>query len=114
MDREEGSATVLALGLLGVVSAVAAVLTAFASAFLALHQAQQGADFAALAAARAVYDPVAGGEPCAVAAEIAVANGAEVISCRMRGENIVIEAQATRSVFGQALTMQARSMAGPE
>ncbi|RBY94071.1 hypothetical protein DQ244_01515 [Blastococcus sp. TBT05-19] len=87
MRSERGSATVWVLALSVVLVTVAAAAVVVGLAVVARHRAGTAADLAALAAAgRAVVgDP----EPCATAAEIAGANGAELTRCRVEPGSVV-------------------------
>lgn len=111
---EDGSATVLTVGAMGVLAGIVLILAAFAGVFHTYHRASSAADFAALAAAQTQWDPLAVGDPCAVAADIAAANGAELSSCVMQGDHVVVETRATGSLLGRPMTMRARAMAGPD
>ena len=79
---EAGAATALGLGLLA--AAVACIVAAllFSSAGLEQSRASSAAELAALAASDAARGIGAGGDPCAVAGEVAARNGARVLACR--------------------------------
>lgn len=81
MRDEEGSATVWVVALAGLLAALGAVTVLVGAAVVARHRATTAADLTALAVAgRAVLaDPAA----CAVGEEVAAANGAAVVSCRI-------------------------------
>jgi len=81
---EDGSVSVLVLGLTALAT-VLALLTADLAVFLAARaQAQLAADAAALAAAPLTF---VGGDAPAVAAETAVANGARLTMCDCRNDS---------------------------
>ncbi|WP_228395258.1 Rv3654c family TadE-like protein, partial [Modestobacter roseus] len=87
-EAERGSATVWVVALAGLVAAVGMAAVLVGAAVVARHRATAAADLAALAAAGAAVqgDPAA----CAVASEVAVANGAAVTSCTV-GAGAVVE-----------------------
>ena len=78
---ERGSATVLALGVVGAVLVLLAGGVAVGGAVRAAHQAQASADLASLAAAVALQQGAAPEAACRRAAEMAGANGADVRAC---------------------------------
>lgn len=86
-DGERGSATVWVLALAGALAVVALAAVLVGGAVVARHRAGSAADLAALAAAgRAVLaDPGA----CAVAEEVAAANGAVLERCTVRAGAVV-------------------------
>lgn len=108
---ERGSATVLALPLLGVL-AVATILFGFvAGAVAAQRRAATAADLAALAGAAALQG---GGDGCAEAAAVTVRNDAEVVACVVSGAELRVTVRAeTAALFGRSLTVSARARAGP-
>ena len=108
---ERGSATVLALPLLGALT-VAAVLLAFvAGAVVTQRRAASAADLAALAGATAL---LSGGDGCAEAATVALRNDASVASCEVDGTQLRVTVRAeTAALFGRGLTVSARARAGP-
>ncbi|TYP84770.1 Rv3654c family TadE-like protein [Blastococcus xanthinilyticus] len=110
---ERGSATVWVLALSAVLALVAAAGVLAGAAAVARHRAAGAADLAALAAAgRAVLgDPAA----CAVAAETATANGAELTGCAV-GEGSVVDVTVEVPVRLGRLgvhTAHGRARAGP-
>ena len=109
-DRGSASVFVLAVGLVLVAAGLAGA--AVGSARAARHQARTAADLGALAgAARAIYGQEAA---CARAAEIVVANRAQLTACTVDGLEIVVRAavavQPLVDVFRQA---EAAARAGP-
>lgn len=77
---EEGSGTVLTLGIIAAVLILTVLALGVAGAHAANRRAATAADLAALAAA----DTLRGfntGEPCEVAAHIARENGAQLVAC---------------------------------
>jgi secretion/DNA translocation related TadE-like protein len=89
--RDRGSATilVLAVGLVTVLLGVA--VAAAGAAIVARHRAQGAADAAALAGAAVAVD----GEvaACAVATDVATANGAQLVHCGLDGWDVVVTVQ---------------------
>lgn len=84
---QHGSASLLAVALAGVVLLLG-LAAAFLTATAAGHrQAQAAADLAGLAGATARQR---GEDPCAAAATIAAANGAELDDCRVAGADVVV------------------------
>ena len=109
--RERGSGTVLAAGLALVVMTAMAVMLLLAQSAVLASRAAAAADLAALAAADALRG-ITTGEPCTVAADVAVRHGATVLSCS-QGPGQIVEVRTElgeRSVLGAA-TGHAR--AGP-
>ncbi|WP_241981682.1 Rv3654c family TadE-like protein [Cryobacterium sp. TMT1-19] len=105
---ERGSGTVLALGVLGAVMLLTAVLLPLFAALVVGQAVQGAADAAALAAADTASGAVAG-VPCAAAAEAARLNGASVTVCTVEG--LIASVTAVRGYLGFELGAQAR--AGP-
>lgn len=102
-EGERGSATVLVLGVVAVVLCLTVALAGLARAANLRGAAQAAADLAALAGAQSL---VAGGDPCAVAAEVARANGAELESCRpLPGAHVEVSTRKAEA--------RARARAGP-
>lgn len=77
---DRGSGTVLALGLGLVVITAVALLLLLAQSAVAASRAAAAADLAALAGADAARG-ITSGEPCAVAREVALKNGAAIVAC---------------------------------
>lgn len=110
-SSQRGSATVLALPLLGAVT-VAAVLLAFAGGAVATRRhVASAADLAALAGAAAIQHGRAG---CAAAAAVAARNHAELSACSVEGSQVRVVVRAeTAPLLGRGLTLSARARAGP-
>nr|WP_313904675.1 Rv3654c family TadE-like protein [Streptomyces sp. SLBN-118] len=87
--------------------AVFAVVLAMGQAVVARHRAGSAADLAALAAADHALRGTA--TACAMATEVARAQGAAVVRCAVRGEIADVTAQARFGPYGPAV----RSRAGP-
>lgn len=107
-NGERGSGTVLVVGLLGVAVALLLPLVLLASVAGARANAQGAADLAAIAGASAWHDQD-GGAPCAVAGSVLVEHGARLVSCEVRGEDVVVTAAVPTRV-GDA---NATARAGP-
>ncbi|MEW1721705.1 Rv3654c family TadE-like protein [Streptomyces sp. NPDC093109] len=107
LTGDRGSATVWVAMAATTMCAVFAVVLGLGQAVAARHRAGAVADLAALAAAdRALAGPA---EACRRAAEVAAAQGAEVVRCALSGEIADVTA---RAAFGPyAPTVRAR--AGP-
>lgn len=105
---ESGAASVVALGLVGAIVALAALLAPVLGVFVATQRVANAADAAALAAADATSGAVPG-VPCDLAASIAVRNGATLTGCEIDGP--VASVTARSSVFG--FTVDAGARAGP-
>jgi secretion/DNA translocation related TadE-like protein len=112
-DRERGSATVWVLALAGVLAVVGAAAVLVAAAVTARHRAGSAADLAALGAAgRAVTgDP----DACAVAADLARANGARLATCTVEEGGVVAVTVVVRVRLGPLGLHDAtgRARAGP-
>lgn len=108
---ERGVATVLALGLMGVLLATAAVATAGTRVAVAAHRAAAAADLAALAGAQAVQG---GAEPCMAADRAAGANGGSLTRCTQEGTEVVVTVEVeTPTMVGLTWTLPASARAGP-
>lgn len=105
-------ATVVTTALVG-----ALVLLGVAGSFLvatavAHRSAQAAADLAALAAAGSLQSRA--GQPCTVAGEVAVANGATITSCEVVGEHVlVVVGRHGPELWGHSFTVTGRARAGP-
>ncbi|TAL45109.1 MAG: hypothetical protein EPN91_03005 [Salinibacterium sp.] len=108
LDAERGSGSVLAVGLVGALAALA-VLVVPVYCTLAVRQSVAGAaDASALAAA----DVAAGRAPgfsCETAARVASANGASLTACEVDG--LIVTVTASRSILG--IAVRERATAGP-
>ncbi len=78
-DRQSGSATVLAVVVIGLIATVAAALVGMLGAVAVRIETETAADAAALAAVAAAVD---GRAPRSAAAGAAIANGAQLVRCR--------------------------------
>lgn len=105
---DRGAASVLAIGIVGAMVAVTAMVVPVVSTFVASQRAANAADAAALAAADAVSGAVPG-IPCELAGRVAARNGASLSSCEVDGA--VATVGVVVSSFGFELGAAAR--AGP-
>lgn len=113
---EEGSASILAVGIMAVSLLLCVVLIGVSQVHAGVLRAQTSADLAALAgadiAAVALWEEVAE-RACQRARDVADANGASVMSCRLDGQDLRVEVTMTVGVLGVAYEAQARARAGP-
>ena len=110
-DRDEGAASVLAVGIIGAMTALAVGLLALLGTFVVSQRAANAADAAALAAADAMSGAVAG-VPCRLANAIAARNGSRLEACDGDGDGAVASVTVViEAVPGFAVTASAR--AGP-
>jgi len=116
---DEGSGTVIAIALAGVVVLVGLVLAGVGAGVSARARAQSAADLAALAAgdvlatqlALAGADGPGGGEAaCARASEVAARNGARLEGCVREPGSVVVVHVSRATPWGSAL---AGARAGP-
>jgi secretion/DNA translocation related TadE-like protein len=109
-DRGAASILVLAIGLVLVAAGMAGA--AVGAARVGRHQARTAADLGALAgAARAVQGPAVA---CERARQLASANRARLVSCRLDGFEIVIEVRVTVTPLpGLTRYASAAARAGP-
>lgn len=108
---ESGVATVLAVGLMGMLLAVTTIATAATLVAVTGHRAAAAADLAALAGAQAVSDSRSA---CAAAALSARHNGGEVSDCSVAGLDVsVTVAVTTPRVLGLVWSVPADARAGP-
>jgi secretion/DNA translocation related TadE-like protein len=110
---DHGSATVWVIALSTVLAVVGAAVVLVGAATVARHRAEAAADLAALAAA----GRAAAGEPgaCGLAAEVARADAATLISCSVGGD-AVVELRVSSPVHLGRLgswAASARARAGP-
>jgi secretion/DNA translocation related TadE-like protein len=108
---EGGAATLFAVSCLAVLLLLGAALGVVAAVVSAHRQAQAAADLSALAGAEVLGR---GRDPCAAAADVAVANGARLGSCTVAGREVLVEVTAPGPHWlGQDVDPTARSKAGP-
>lgn len=107
--RESGAASVLALGIIGAVTALTLAFVALLGVFVMSQRAANAADAAALAAADAISGAVAG-VPCRLAAAVATRNGGGLATCESDGAVASVTVAVT-AMPGFELVASAR--AGP-
>ncbi|GAA1777905.1 Rv3654c family TadE-like protein [Agromyces lapidis] len=105
---DRGAASVVALGLVGAIIGLTALVVPVLGAFVGSQRAANAADAAALAAADASSGAVPG-VPCALASAIAERNGVELVSCGLEGPVSTVSVRV--GVLGFDVSAEAR--AGP-
>jgi secretion/DNA translocation related TadE-like protein len=108
VTRERGAGSVAALAIVAATVALTAMVVPLYAVFAERGRVATAADAAALAAADARAGLVAG-EPCALAARVAVANGAELEGCELDG--YVVTVLASGGAAG--LRVRVGATAGP-
>ncbi|AND17266.1 helicase [Rathayibacter tritici] len=109
-DGDQGSAAVVAVGVVAGTILVTAAVLAGCGGVVGHQRAVAAADASALAAAD-VASGLLAGDPCGRAAEVARANSAELRLCTIDGGGASVEAAV--AVEPLSLTFTARSRAGP-
>jgi len=108
---DRGSASLLVVACLGVLLLLGAALGVAGAMVRAHRSAQAAADLAALAAASALDR---GEVSCAAGAEVAAANGARLVSCRLDGRTALVRVEvAGPHWLGQDADLAAEARAGP-
>ncbi len=108
---ENGFATAFAVGLIGLLVTVTAVVAVLGGVLVDRRRAEAGADLAALAGAAAAQQ---GGDGCAAASRTARGNQTRVVACRQDGSTVVVEVERPpREVLGHRFTISGRARAGP-
>ena len=108
---ERGVATIVAVGLMGLLLAVTVVASGGTRVAVASHRAGAAADLAALAAAQAAQN---GSDACAAAASVARANSGRVTACEPDGLAVrVTVAVDTPRMVGLVWSVPASARAGP-
>lgn len=111
---EEGSGTVLALGIVAVLLIMTVTVAGLIGVVSANRRASSAADLSALAAADA-YRGLAPGDPCEVAKEWAVKNGARLEACIFPDRPETVEVTVAVPVSGPMSVLgpaRARARAG--
>lgn len=116
---DRGSGTVLAVGLVGVVSTLLLAGLLIADVAIAGQRARTVADLAALAAAGRVLEGASEDEACTTASAVAAHNGASLTDCalvvderRGRVGLPTVRVTAARDTAGGRWTVEARARAG--
>ena len=108
---EKGVATVMAIGLMGVVLVVTVVAVAIATLVGARHRAETAADLGALAGAVAIRD---GSDACGAAARVAAANDGLLASCVLADRTVEITVSVTTGqLLGRRWKLTGVARAGP-
>lgn len=108
---QDGAATLLVVALAGVLLFVGSGLAVVGGAVVSQRHAQSAADLAALAAARSLAD---GTDACAMAAEVASANGGRLATCRDAGREVLVEVVVRGPrALGRRIDVTASARAGP-
>ena len=105
---ERGAASVLAVGIVGAVVALTAMVVPVTTTFIASQRAANAADAAALAAADAISGRVPG-VACDLAAHVAARNGAVLTSCEPDGPDVTVAV----AVSSLGMDLAAAARAGP-
>lgn len=115
-SSEEGSGTINSVGLIVLAVALAAVLGGVGVAHSERVRLQAVADLAALAGAEqsatAAWEDV-GERPCGAVSAVAVANGAGVQSCEVRGTDCLVVLTQHVEIAGISTNVSAWARAGP-
>ncbi len=108
---ERGSATVLGVGVVGLLAAVMALVAALAGAVADQRRVESAADLGALAGATAVQR---GRPACASARDVVSRNGASLASCAVAGEVVEVSARRrTQPLLGHRFDAVSTARAGP-
>lgn len=89
---DDGSATILVVAALGVLTMLLLAGLVMTAAVTASHRARSAADLGALAGALAVQGGLAPGDACARAAVVAARNDGRLLSCEVQDGGVVIVA----------------------
>lgn len=109
LESDAGSATVLVVAMAGVLMFVMVALAAVGGLVTAQRAAQSAADLTALAAAAARATG-----SCAEALRTATANGAELDSCAVDGDEVrVVVSVAGQTMAHRDVRVSAEARAGP-
>ena len=98
-NPEEGSGTVLAVGIIAALLILATVIIGFAGVSTANRRAAQAADLAALAAADALRG-ITPGDPCDIAAQVARDNNANLVGCALADRPETVDIRVSSAVHG--------------
>jgi secretion/DNA translocation related TadE-like protein len=107
---------VLALALVGVLTTALAAVVMLGGAVMAKTRAQTAADLAALAGAQALLDHLGAEVACTEARAVALANGAESVTCTITGVarcEVTVSRRVSPAVGGQGpMAATATAVAG--
>lgn len=107
-ERERGSGSVLAVGVLGAIMTLTMLLLPVLGLLSVGQSVRSAADAAALAGADTASGLVPG-VPCAAAARAATLNAARLSACTL--DELIVTVTVTRTAGG--MTVQGRARAGP-
>lgn len=110
---ERGSGTLNAVALIAVLLVCVCATTTLVGAQAAAGRARLAADLAALAGATAHTSVIAGRDPCDLAGDVAVANGAHLDQCRLEGDDVLVEVSVPAHLPGLNRVARAVARAGP-
>ncbi|MGB5952771.1 MAG: Rv3654c family TadE-like protein [Ornithinimicrobium sp.] len=118
IDQEQGSATVLALGVLGVVISLMVAVAVLGAVVAARQQAQLAADLGAVAGAQFLRSGVDASAVCGRASRFVKDNGAQMEECAVRTTGTpsvassVLVTAGIRLPVGSGWTARASARAG--
>ncbi len=108
---ERGAGSLLVVTCVALLLVIGSALGVVAALVRTHRSAQSAADLAALAGAAARQR---GEDGCGVAAELAVANAAELVGCHLIGDDVVVAVEVVGPRWlGQTADLTARARAGP-
>lgn len=108
---DRGAASLLVATCVALLLTIGAALGVVAALVRSHRTAQSAADLAALAGASASQQ---GQDACAVAAGMAGANDAELVTCSVLGDDVLVRVQVTGPRWlGQSADLSAQARAGP-
>lgn len=110
--RDRGSATVLAVGLVGALASLGVAAVVLAGAVIASHRARSAADLAALAGASRVLRGEPAEQACMVATAVARDNEARLLRCEAEGSSLRVVVAVRPAIPGLG-SATARARAGP-
>jgi secretion/DNA translocation related TadE-like protein len=108
---DRGAASLLVVAMVGVLLLVGCALGVVAAVLVDHRRAAAAADLAALAGAAALQR---GDDGCSVAATLAGANGARLLTCAVEGADVLVTVEvAGPRWLGQRADLVGRARAGP-
>ncbi len=117
-EFEEGSGTVLGIGIISAMLLLFLLAVGFANVHLGQVRAQTAADLAALSGASSSPSALQLGQessPCAVAATISELNGATLESCWAEGGDLLVQVRYPVAVLVRwEIHVPGRARAGPQ
>lgn len=109
---EAGFATIVVLGLAGILLAFGALLASLGAVAVARHRAAAAADLAALAAAGDLLEGI--GRACSAASTVARGQGTTLLSCASDGRTVTVVAEVRPSgPLGRLGVARSTARAGP-